>query len=72
MSLQPYVHPNGEMSILAPPPGYDVDLENPQRQYVLATYWTTGILCFIGLLFLGQRFFVRLYLLKKFQIEDGK
>ncbi|KAJ3537153.1 hypothetical protein NM208_g6433 [Fusarium decemcellulare] len=55
--MEPYVHPNGEMSILPPPRGYKVDFENPQRQYVEATYWSTGIFCTIGLLFLAQRFY---------------
>lgn len=56
---------------MAPPAGYVVDFEHPQRQTVGATYAVIGVGNVLALLFLAQRFFVKLKVRHKVGIDDG-
>lgn len=57
---------------IPPPPGYEVDFENPQRNSVIEAYCIFGVGNFFCLLFMMQRAYVKLVLQKRVQVEDGK
>ncbi|KAH8819336.1 hypothetical protein F5884DRAFT_717660 [Xylogone sp. PMI_703] len=63
MSL--YTHPGGEVTLLPPPTGYQVDFDHPQRQFVQQMYWVSGVMNFIALLFVAQRVYTNLYIQKR-------
>lgn len=69
MSL--YTHPGGQVTLLPPPDGYISDFENPQRQYVAALYWASGVLSFIAVFCLFQRLYTNVVVEKKFLVEDA-
>ncbi|KAK8069943.1 hypothetical protein PG994_006559 [Apiospora phragmitis] len=57
---------------LAPPPeGYVVNFEHPQRRANIQAYWCFGVGNVLALLFLAQRFYTKLRILKSFQLDDG-
>lgn len=62
---------NGVITYLAPPENYDVDFDNPQRQYHMTLYLVVGIGNFLTLLFMYQRLYTKIFLVKGLQIEDG-
>ncbi|KAJ2900399.1 hypothetical protein MKZ38_002456 [Zalerion maritima] len=61
---------NGVTTFLAPPDGYVVDFENPQRRANVETYWICGVENVIALLFLGQRFYTRIFITGGLQYDD--
>ncbi|KAF4971251.1 hypothetical protein FSARC_1873 [Fusarium sarcochroum] len=62
---------NGTVVAVAPPEGYDVDFDNPQRNSVMAIYVVCGIGTSLALFFLFQRLFVKVFVRKNFGIDDG-
>lgn len=69
--MEPYVHPDGTLSLLPPPEHYVVDFENPQRQWVIEAYSITGGLNLVMLVFVAQRTYVKLWVHKKVDWDDG-
>lgn len=63
---------NGTMVLVPPPPGYVVDFANPQRQLMSAVYTVVVMENMLAFAFLLQRMFTRMYLMRLFQVEDGK
>jgi len=62
---------NGVPVALPPPPGYVVDFDNPARNSVTEAYWLFGVGNFMCLLFMLQRAYVKIFIHKRIQIEDG-
>ncbi|KAK8085696.1 hypothetical protein PG997_006967 [Apiospora hydei] len=61
-----------EIVTLAPPPdGYVVNFENPRRRADIQTYWCFGVGNLLALIFLAQRFYTKLHIVKSFQLDDG-
>lgn len=63
---------NGVEVLLPPPEGYVVDFENPTRTAVPLAYWVAGVGIFLSLLFMGQRLYTKLFLMRTIQVEDSK
>ena len=63
---------NGTITLIPPPDGYVVDFENPQLNYVTESYIVAAVEMTLGLLFLIQRLYTKIVLMKSFQLEDGK
>lgn len=63
---------NGTQVLRPPPEGYVVDFENPTRQYVLEHYFIFGIMGTLAFIALLQRFYVKMFLSKGLQIDDGE
>lgn len=61
----------GVRTFLAAPEGYEVDFENPVRNHELTLYLVIGIGNVLAALFMFQRLYTKLVLLKVFLIEDG-
>lgn len=62
---------NGTMTIIPPPEGYVVDFAHPQRKLTTEAYTlfiAENILAFV---FLVQRLYTKIRLMKQFQIDDG-
>ena len=62
---------NGTVTLVAPPPGYIVDFENPQRQLQTQVYIVFVVENLFAFIFLLQRLYTKIRLMKLFQIEDG-
>jgi hypothetical protein len=60
----------GVVTFLAPPEGYEVDFENPQRNGDVACYWLTAVGSFLALLFLGQRLYVKAVVRRRLGLDD--
>ncbi|KAK8044185.1 Satratoxin biosynthesis SC1 cluster protein 4 [Apiospora rasikravindrae] len=54
-----------------PPEGYEVNFEHPQRRADVQTYWCFGVGNLLALIFLAQRFYTKLRIVKSFQLDDG-
>ena len=63
---------NGTLTLVPPPPGYVVDFENPQRQLETQVYTVIVVENLFALAFLLQFLYTRIYVMKLFQLEDGK
>lgn len=63
---------NGVQVVMEAPEGWVVDFENPTRQYVLEHYLIFGILDPLAFIALMQRFYVKIFLSKGLQIDDGE
>jgi hypothetical protein len=61
---------DGVLVAIAPPDGYIVDFAHPQRQADVETYWVAGFGNFLALLFLGQRFYTKLWLSSGLGLDD--
>ncbi|KAH7140116.1 hypothetical protein B0J13DRAFT_608564 [Dactylonectria estremocensis] len=59
----------GVTVLIAPPDGYLVDFDNPQRRDVLAAYVVCGIGSLLSLAFFTQYLYVKLWLLRKLDGE---
>ncbi|KAF2010250.1 hypothetical protein BU24DRAFT_73590 [Aaosphaeria arxii CBS 175.79] len=59
------------VTMIPPPKGYVVDFENPQRQYKTESYIVCSVEMVLAFLFLAQRLYTKIFLMKKFQIEDA-
>lgn len=66
------VNINGTEVLIPPPDGYIVDFENPQQQFVIRSYTVAAVEMTLALLFLIQRLYTKVALMKAFQFEDGK
>ncbi|RYP78918.1 hypothetical protein DL771_000303 [Monosporascus sp. 5C6A] len=62
---------NGVVTYLPAPEGYDVDFENPQRQYLIQIYFVAAVGNPLALFFLSQRLYTKIFLAKGLQIDDG-
>lgn len=62
---------NGTLTIIPSPPGYVVDFEHPQRRLVAVTYTITIVENIFAFAFLIQRLYTKIYLMKRFHLEDG-
>ena len=62
---------NGIITIIPPPEGYDVDFDNPKVQYMVESYTVAIIEMVLAFLFLVQRLYTKIVIMKKFQLEDG-
>lgn len=59
-------------TVLPPPEDYVVDSDNPQRQGVPEAYYIAGAGVFLSLLMMMQRLYTKMFLTRKFQLDDGK
>ncbi|KAM0269272.1 hypothetical protein ACHAQH_009778 [Verticillium albo-atrum] len=62
---------NGVEVLVPAPPGYVVDFDNPERQYVMEHYLIFGILGPLAFIALMQRFYTKIFLAKALQIDDA-
>ncbi|EUC46563.1 hypothetical protein COCMIDRAFT_35794 [Bipolaris oryzae ATCC 44560] len=62
---------NGVMTILPPPEGYVVDFANPQRRLLGEAYALFIVENILAFIFLAQRLFTKIRLMKQFQIDDA-
>ncbi|KXJ93644.1 hypothetical protein Micbo1qcDRAFT_193051 [Microdochium bolleyi] len=62
---------NGVETLLAAPPGYVVNLENPQRSKVIEHYVVCGIGGTLAFLALAQRYYTKIFLLKGLHLDDA-
>ena len=53
-----------------PPPGYEVDFDNPRREAVPVPYYVAAFGVALTLVFMGQRMFVKLRISGGLQIDD--
>ncbi|RDI88115.1 hypothetical protein Vi05172_g1899 [Venturia inaequalis] len=58
------------ITIIPPPDGYVVDFANPQRRLVTQTYILFALENVLALMFLIQRLYTKIRLMKQFQIDD--
>jgi hypothetical protein len=63
---------NGTITIIPAPEGYVVDFENPQMQYVVKSYIVVAVEMTLAFIFLVQRLYTKIAIMKKFQLEDSK
>ncbi|OAK93497.1 hypothetical protein IQ06DRAFT_341216 [Phaeosphaeriaceae sp. SRC1lsM3a] len=64
------VNINGTEVLIPPPDGYVVDFENPQQQFVIKSYTVAAVEMTLAFLFLIQRLYTKVVIMKKFQLED--
>ena len=62
---------NGTETLIPAPEGYVVDFENPKIQYMVESYTVASVEMTIAFLFLIQRLYTKIALMKSFQLEDG-
>ncbi|KAI0128314.1 hypothetical protein BJ170DRAFT_323782 [Xylariales sp. AK1849] len=64
---------NGTEVLLAPPEGYQVDFAHPtfDTATIQSHYWAFGILFPVAFLFLTQRVYTALFVLRKFRTDDS-
>jgi hypothetical protein len=62
---------NGTLVLVPPPSGYSVNFENPQRQLQTQVYTVFVVENLFAFIFLIQRLYTKIFLMKLFQIEDG-
>ncbi|KAG7402564.1 hypothetical protein Forpe1208_v017155 [Fusarium oxysporum f. sp. rapae] len=62
---------NGTEVFRLPPEGYVVDFDNPKQQYALEHYLIFGIGAPIALIALVQRFYTKIRLYKRIQVDDS-
>jgi hypothetical protein len=63
---------NGTITIIPAPEGYIVDFDNPQMQYVAQSYIVAAVEMTLAFLFLLQRLYTKIVIVKQFQLEDGE
>jgi hypothetical protein len=63
---------NGTITIIPPPEGYVVDFENPQTQFVVQGYTVAAVEMTLAFIFLVQRLYTKIVIMKSFQLEDSK
>jgi hypothetical protein len=61
---------DGVTVVMPPPEGYVVDFDNPQRNYLLANYLAAGFGMTFAFLFLVQRLYVKIVVMRSFGIDD--
>ncbi|CAN9159418.1 unnamed protein product [Alternaria alternata] len=62
---------NGVITAIPPPDGYEVNFANPQRRLLTEAYVIFTVENILALMFLGQRLYTKVRLMKQFQIDDG-
>ncbi|ETS73770.1 hypothetical protein PFICI_14716 [Pestalotiopsis fici W106-1] len=62
---------NGVLVAMPPPDGYIVDFDHPQRNSDVAAYWIFGVGNALSLLSILQRLYVRVFIMKKLQMDDA-
>ncbi|RYP05980.1 hypothetical protein DL764_003440 [Monosporascus ibericus] len=70
MSTAPGFVTHGVITYLPAPEGYDVDFENPQRQYLIQIYSVAAVGNPLVLFFLSQRLYTKIFLARGLQIDD--
>lgn len=63
---------NGTTTIIPAPKDYVINFENPQIQYMVESYTVAAVEMTLSFLFLVQRLYTKIVLMKSFQLEDGK
>ena len=63
------IHKGVEVLAL-PPPGYEVDFDNPQREAVPVPYYVAAFGVALTLVFMAQRVFVKLRISGGLQVDD--
>ncbi|CAO2653666.1 Nn.00g030770.m01.CDS01 [Neocucurbitaria sp. VM-36] len=61
---------NGTITMLPPPEGYVVDFANPRRRLVTETYVLFILENILAIIFLVQRLYTKIRLMRVFQIDD--
>ncbi|OAQ60589.1 hypothetical protein VFPPC_14094 [Pochonia chlamydosporia 170] len=56
---------------IGPPAGYHVNFDDPQRLAVREAYWLGGTGLLVSFLFMAQRMYTQVIILKCFQLEDA-
>lgn len=56
---------------LPPPPGYEVDFDNPKRQSVHETYIVAGVGMTMAFMFMCQRLYVKAFIRNKLGFDDA-
>lgn len=62
---------NGVITAIPPPDGYEVNFANPQRRLLTEAYIIFTVENILALMFLGQRLYTKVRLMKQFQIDDA-
>ncbi|KAK8054671.1 hypothetical protein PG994_009738 [Apiospora phragmitis] len=63
---------NGTITIMPPPPGYVVNFADPPQEGV-TVMWTVCIVeNILAVMFLAQRYYTKMFIVRKFQAEDGR
>ena len=62
---------DGVVTIIPPPEGYVVDFANPERRLMTEMYTLFIVENILALIFLAQRLYTKIRLMKQFQIDDG-
>ena len=62
---------NGVITAIPPPDAYAVNFANPQRRLVTEAYVIFTVENILALMFLAQRLYTKIRLMKQFQIDDG-
>jgi hypothetical protein len=63
---------NGTVTLIPAPESYVVDFENPQMQFVVKSYTVAAVEMTLAFIFLVQRLYTKVVIMKKFQLEDSK
>ena len=63
---------NGTTTILEAPKDYVINFEDPRIQYMVESYTVAAVEMTLAFLFLVQRLYTKIVLMKSFQLEDGK
>jgi hypothetical protein len=63
---------NDVKTIIPAPAGYVVDYANPQTQYIAQSYTVVAVEMTLAFIFLLQRLYTKIVIMKKFQLEDGE
>ncbi|KAH7464244.1 hypothetical protein FOMA001_g17460 [Fusarium oxysporum f. sp. matthiolae] len=61
---------NGTEVFRLPPEGYVVDFDDPEQQYALEHYMIFGIGALFAFIALLQRFYTKIRLRKKIEVDD--
>lgn len=64
--------PTEVKTIIPAPAGYVVDYNSPQTQYIAQSYTVVAVEMTLAFIFLLQRLYTKIVIMKKFQLEDGK
>lgn len=63
---------NGVQSIIPAPDDYVVNFDNPKTQFVVQSYTIAAVEISLAFLFLAQRLYTKIAIMKQFQLEDCK
>jgi hypothetical protein len=63
---------NGTEVIIPAPPGYEVNFANPPQSGKVEIFAVAIVENVLAFMFLCQRLYTKIFLMKQFQIEDGK